>query len=61
MFTMSRPTQPILAYKSHQNINSNIYAERNSQKVTILHNNVNLGKHQDRPNVGTAPKTMDQH
>ena len=58
-------TQPIWAYKSLQNINSNIYAQRDRQKVTLLHINVNPSKHQDRPSVATerisSQKTGDTH
>ena len=53
---------------SLQNVCSkkNIYAERDSQKVILLHNIVNPSKHQDRPNVGAVPgqrrrPTLNQH
>ena len=36
-------------------VKKNIYAKRNSQKSTLLHNIVNPSKHQDRPNVGAVP------
>ena len=39
----------------------NIYAERNSQKSTLLHNIVNPSKHQDRPNVGAVPGQRRRH
>ena len=45
-------------------VKKNIYAERNSQKSTLLHNIVNPSKHQERPNVGAVPASaedIDQH
>ena len=40
---------------------SHIYAERNGQKSTLLHNIVNPSKHQDRPNVGAVPGQRRRH
>ena len=42
-------------------VKKNIYAERNSQKSTLLHNIVNPSKHQDRPNVGAVPGQRRRH
>ena len=42
-------------------VKKNLYAERNSQKSTLLHNIVNPSKHQDRPNVGAVPGQRRRH